>query len=151
MRTPMNICRPLPVILLLTACVLSGSGCSGDKKEKVVVVTGKVTRKDKPVAGMLVTFVPQPEANGNTSTGTTDENGEYKLKGPAGEDGAWVGRHKVMIDFHAAQVGETDERPPRGGWPQKNKVPEKYNKESKETFDVPPEGTDKADFTLKTR
>ena len=40
--------------------------------------------------------------------------------------------------------------PPRGGWPQAEKVPSRYNSDSEETFDVPPGGTDKADFPLVT-
>jgi hypothetical protein len=134
-------------LALLTSC---------ESKAKFAPVSGRVTLDGKPLAGAYVYFQPvAPEgkavAAASGSSAKTNDNGEYKLKGPNGQDGAWVGRHKVMIDFHSAQVGETDERPPRGGWPLKNKVPEKYNKDSKEFFEVPADGTDKADFTLTSK
>jgi hypothetical protein len=134
-------------LALLTSC---------ESKPKFAPLSGRVTLDGKPLAGGYVYFQPiAPEgsafAAASGSSGKTNENGEYSLKGPNGEDGAWVGRHKVMIDAHASKVGETDERPPRGGWPQFNKVPSKYNKDSKETFEVPSEGTDKANFDLKTK
>jgi hypothetical protein len=134
-------------LALLTSC---------ESKAKFAPVSGRVTLDGKPLSGAYVYFQPiAPEgtayAAASGSSSKTNENGEYKLKGPNGENGAWVGRHKVMIDAHAPQVGETDERPPRGGWPQVNKVPPKYNKDSKETFEVPSEGTDKANFDLKTK
>jgi hypothetical protein len=99
MRTLMNIPRPFPVMLLLTACFLSGSGCSGGK-EKVVAVTGTVTHKGNPVSGMIVSFVPQTETYSGVSTGTTDENGQYKLTVfKTGQRGAVVGTHKVWVSI----------------------------------------------------
>jgi hypothetical protein len=94
----MNIPRPLPVLLLLTACFLGGSGCGG--KEKVVTVTGTVTHKGDPVAGMVVSFVPEAQTVSGVSTATTDENGHYKLTVfKTGQSGAVVGTHKVWVSL----------------------------------------------------
>src|SRR5205823_1557727 len=82
------------------------------------------------------------------SVGKTNANGEYTLKVSTGKPGAYVGKHTVRISSLKEEVGGGDTRPPRGGWPVVDKVPRKYNADSKETFDVPSGGTDKADFTL---
>jgi hypothetical protein len=99
MRTLMNIPRPFPVMVLLAACFLSGWGCSGNP-DKVVAVTGTVTHKGDPVAGMIVSFVPQRETFSGVSTATTDENGQYKLTVfKTGQSGAVVGTHKVWVSM----------------------------------------------------
>jgi hypothetical protein len=137
----------LSLALLTTSC---GS------KVKYAPVSGRVTLDGKPLANGYVYFQPVAEAgkavaDAPGSSGKTNENGEYVLKNAEGREGAWVGKHQVRIDAHAPQVGEGDERPPRGGWPLKNKVPTKYNEDSKEFYEVPPDGTDKANFDLKSK
>jgi hypothetical protein len=103
----MNISRPLPVVLLLTTCLLSGSGCGGN--DKIVAVTGKVTHEGKPVAGMIVSFVPQMQTESGTSTGETDENGEYSLTVfNTGQSGAVVGTHKVWVSLPHEPVEPVD-------------------------------------------
>jgi hypothetical protein len=99
MRTPMNTPRAFPVLFLLTACFLSGPGCGGGK-DKIVGVTGKVTHDGNPVAGMIVSFVPQAATDSGASTGKTDENGQYKLTVfKTGQGGAVVGTHKVWVSI----------------------------------------------------
>jgi hypothetical protein len=81
------------------ACLLTGLGCSGGT-EKVVAVTGKVTHNNKPVAGIVVSFVPQTATNAGVSIGTTDEDGQYELTVfKTGEPGAVVGTHKVWVSL----------------------------------------------------
>jgi hypothetical protein len=73
-------------------------GCGS--KEKVVSVTGRVTRNDKPVAGLTISFVPQTATTTGVSTGTTDEDGKYKLTvASTGTRGAVVGKHKVWVSL----------------------------------------------------
>jgi hypothetical protein len=99
MRTLMSISRPFPVMFLFGACFLGGLGCSNGT-ERVVAVTGRVTHKDKPVAGIVVSFVPQTATNAGTSIGTTDEDGQYELTvSKTGERGAVVGTHKVWVSL----------------------------------------------------
>jgi hypothetical protein len=54
----------------------------------------------------------------------------------------------VIISALEPHIGEGDARPPRGGWPLADSVPKRYNADTTLTFDVPPGGTDKADFAL---
>jgi hypothetical protein len=126
------------------------AGC--DSGDRFAPVSGRVTLNGKPLANVTVSFQPiAPEGTRNAgpgSTGKTNANGEYTLVGGKGEDGAWVGKHRVMITRLAEVVGESDARPPRGGWPLQEKIPAKYNNDSKETFTVPPGGTTSADFAL---
>jgi hypothetical protein len=89
---------------------LLGSAWVGTRSEEVVIVTGKVTHKEKPVPGMLVTFVPQTGGS-KSSTGTTDENGEFTLTlFGSGEAGAVVGTHKVCVSLPRTPPGGDDKK-----------------------------------------
>src|SRR5262245_53888484 len=129
--------------------VVSVLGCA---PAKYAPVSGKVTLNGKPLANATVSF--QPIATKGTmeagvgSLGKTDAEGKFTLKLPTGENGAVVGKHRVSISVLNPQIGEADQRPPRGGWPLADKLPSRYNSETKLTFDVPAGGTEKADFDL---
>jgi hypothetical protein len=120
MRTLRNLRPPLVALAFLAACLLCASGCGGS--DKVVTVTGRVTHKDKPVPGLTVSFVPQTPTAAGVSTGTTDEDGNYKLTvARTGERGAVLGTHKVWVsmarpteDFDKA----ANKKAFRGGAPQ---------------------------------
>ncbi|HEV8059896.1 MAG TPA: hypothetical protein VGP68_08485 [Gemmataceae bacterium] len=109
----MRILMNVSIILLLTTCFMSGSGCSGNN-EKIVSVTGTVTHNGKPVPGMVVSFVPQQMTVTGVSTGETDEQGRYELTVfSSGQSGAVVGMHKVWISLprkEPTQVVDKDER-----------------------------------------
>jgi hypothetical protein len=99
MRTLIHSPRAFPVMLLLTATILSSWGCSGNP-DKVVAVNGTVTHNGQPVAGLVVSFVPEAQTFTGTSTGTTDDNGQYKLTVfKTGQSGAVVGTHKVWVSL----------------------------------------------------
>jgi hypothetical protein len=140
----------LPLGLVLGSAFILLAGCGSGPK--YAPVSGRVTLNGKPLANATVSF--QPIAHEGSieaapgSSGKTNANGEYTLSVSPSQSGAWVGKHRVMVSSLAEQVGESDARPPRGGWPIVDKVPTRYNKDSKETFEVPSGGTDKADFTL---
>jgi hypothetical protein len=109
----------------------------------------------QPLANALVSFQPiakegEINAAGQGSTGKTNEKGEYILTFSNGKPGAVVGKHRVLISVLEPQVGDSDARPPRGGFPLANKVPERYGLGEKDelSFVVPAGGTDKADFPL---
>jgi hypothetical protein len=137
--------------LLLLVFFVAVLGCSS---KKLAPVSGRVTLNGKPLANATVSFQPIAEGKspdaGAGSTGKTDEDGRFTLKTSTGQEGAVVGKHRVRISALETQVGDSDERAPRGGWPQGDKVPKRYNSESNETFDVLRGGTDKADFPLKS-
>jgi hypothetical protein len=126
------------------------AGCGSGPK--YAPVSGRVMLNGQPLANATVSFQPIAEGKMDApapgATGHTNANGEYSLTSADGRHGAWVGKHLVRITAVAEKVGEGDTRPPRGGWPQADKVPPRYNKDSKEEFTVPAGGTDKADFAL---
>jgi hypothetical protein len=98
MPTLKNLRCAFFVLVVLSACLLSGLGCGGS--EKVVSVSGKVTRNGKPVDGLIVSFVPVAQTATGTSTGETDENGQYELTvARTGRSGAVVGTHKVWLSL----------------------------------------------------
>lgn len=93
----MNIPRPLPLALLVTACFLSSSGCGGGS-EKVVAVSGTVTHNGQPVPGLVVSFVPEAATETGVSTGETHNSGKYDLTVVKTRSrGAVAGTHKVWV------------------------------------------------------
>jgi hypothetical protein len=125
--------------------VALAAGCGGPYKS--VPVSGRVTLNGKPLAKASVTFAPVgKDANvepGPSSVGTTDADGRYALR-LVGADGsgAVVGKHMVRI----AILDETDtsvDAPVR-----MKQLPLKYNGQTTLRFDVPADGTDRANFDL---
>ena len=108
MRFPIRARR---LALLFAAVALGTSGCGEEKGERIVSVTGTVTRKGKPVAGLLVTFVPQTGKNSYPSYGITNENGEYYLTNRStGERGATVGTQKVWVSIPPVPPDDDDKK-----------------------------------------
>ena len=135
--------RWLPILTLVFA-----SGCGG---VKFAPVSGRVTINGEPLVNAVVSFQPvKPEGGGATpapeSTGKTDKNGEFTLGTATGQKGAWVGKHTVHISKLA--IVEGDDRPRRGGPPQGESVPFRYNRDSTLEFDVPDGGSTEANFPL---
>jgi hypothetical protein len=132
---------------LLGVAVVSALGCGG---RTFVPVSGKVTLNGQPLAGATVFFQPvAPPGStdaGPGSQGKTNDRGEFKLTAATGENGAVAGEHRVMISLLNPQVGDSDERAPRGGWPLADKVPSKYNTDTTLQFVVAPGKP--ADFPL---
>ena len=135
--------------VLLVALLVVVPGCGGPK---FAAVSGRVTLNGKPLANATVSFQPiATEGSSNPGPGSaakTDANGAYTLETSTGQSGAVVGQHRVIISALESQVGESDARPPRGGWPLADKVPPRYNANTTLSFEVPSGGTDKADFAL---
>ncbi len=134
-------------ILLAVAC----AGCS-PSPFNLVPVSGSVSLDGQPLAGGIVNFQPivaGPGANaGPGSTARIGPDGRYTLATIRGEPGAVVGKHRVKIYSYNAETAKQDAN---GGPQGREKVPPRYNYESKVTFDVPTAGTDKADFELNTK
>ena len=135
--------------LMIGLALVVVAGCGSGRK--LAPVSGRVTLDGKALVGATVSFQPIADEGaleaGIGSQGKTNENGEFTLSTATGESGAFVGKHLVRISLINNQV-DLDKRPPRGGWPQMDLVPSRYNSDSEETFDVLPGGTDKADFPL---
>jgi hypothetical protein len=70
------------------------AGCSGPAGPQIAPAQGTVTWRGAPVAGAQVTFMPQ---GGRLATGTTDDQGKFKLSTLGQADGALVGNHAVTV------------------------------------------------------
>lgn len=127
---------------LVLFCLI-GCGESG------VPVSGKVTLDKKPLAGATVTFTPisaKGQNAGTSSTGKTNDQGEYSLNFVTGNGkGAVVGKHKVSI---SAIGGDNEEAAGANPKPRVDRVPAEYNINSGLTFDVPAGGTTSANFDI---
>ncbi|WP_197356290.1 transthyretin-like family protein [Aureliella helgolandensis] len=116
-------------VLLLASCFLAGCGGSGDGP---VPAKGVVTFNGSPIAKISVSFVPVG-GSGQIAEGTTDEQGNFKLRTLEPGDGAWVGDYQVSLkyvpdviaDMPAFTGGQKSEPSP---------IPAKYGNPSKSGF-----------------
>src|SRR5262249_39814113 len=125
-------------------------GCS-QEPYRVAPVSGRVTLNNKPLANAHVHFAPMGARDrdpGPTSQGKTDENGYFTLRVDyPTQPGAVVGRCRVYItrpDTDLSGKPQAD----AGGKKAKELLPARYNQETTLTFEVPPGGTDQANFDL---
>jgi hypothetical protein len=143
----------------LSVCLLI-AGCGGGPK--YVKVSGVVKLNGQPYKNAVVTFQPMSTGNdpnpGRGSSGITDENGRYELKTDEGQSGAAVGKHRVRIvtKYEGGtidpQVGSPDRVDPR----ERNRIhrepiPAEWHSNSNVEFEVPPGGTDHADFDIQSK
>jgi hypothetical protein len=96
------------------------SGC-GDNSHGLAPVSGTVLYNGQPLANAVVGFVPA-EGGGRGANGTTDKNGNYRLTTFQSDDGALVGKHRVVVG-----ATEKSEKPkmPDGDVPQEGGMPGK--------------------------
>ena len=87
-------------LLLIPATCSIVSGC-GDGGPVVAPVTGFILIDDLPLTDATVTFRPE---SGRSSSGTTNEKGEFKLQYNAELAGALVGPHKVIVSRGNAEL-----------------------------------------------
>lgn len=132
-------------MLLLALPLALVAGCGGSK---TAPVSGRITVNGKALPHASVTFAPiggkgniEP---GPGSAGKTDADGRYTLAlvGQSGS-GAVIGKHKVQVAL-LSEANTADDRPDK-----MKQIPLKYNGQTTLEFDVPPGGTDAADFDLK--
>jgi hypothetical protein len=94
------------------------------------------------------------DSPGPTAQGKTDADGRFTLAVDPHRPGAVVGKCRIYITTIVPEaMGKTDPDRDAGGIRTlvRDRVPEKYNMRTELTFDVPPEGTDKANFDLTSR
>jgi hypothetical protein len=137
------------VRLVLGVAIVLAMGCGG---KKFVPVSGKVTLNKQPLAGATVTFQPIAEKGveaGPAASGKTNDQGEYSLESITGDHGALPAKYNVTIQALDPKAGDGDTRR-RGGPTTPDKVPVKYALGMPQAlkFEVPPGGTDKANFDL---
>ncbi len=155
------------VALFLSGVLAAGllPGCGGPSLARV---SGVVRVDGQPYPNAMVSFQPvggDGESGLNPGKGSmavTDENGRYVLLYDGSRTGALVGKHRVRISTlpgHGQKeppdsTGSPDGViPPKGAKPDFDfdPIPVEWNEKSEKTFDVPPGGTDQADFDIVTR
>lgn len=99
-----------------TVCVLAASvvGCGGGSGDgtKYVNASGVVMLDGKPIEGATVTFIPKKQ--GQMSIGLTGADGKFTLKTAAGQSGAAIGDHDVMVTLSVdltPAVGKASAKP----------------------------------------
>src|SRR5437588_677717 len=116
-------------------------GCG--KNYQLAPVSGRVTLDNRPLAHAEVRFSPTGGPNLPYSVDVTDDQGHYELHlGIDGETpGAVIGEHRVTISLDQRKnkmlLKAAGEMPKRVAGEQ---LPSKYNRDSKLTCTVPPEG-----------
>jgi hypothetical protein len=138
---------------LVACCLLPAVvGCSPEPY-RVAPVSGKVTLNGKPLPNACVHFAPigsKDHNPGPTSQGKTDSNGCFTLRlDHPPQLGAVVGKCRVFITTANTELRD-GAQPDAGGKKTKELVPARYNQETTLIFDVPPGGTDQANFDLKS-
>tara|TARA_R110002111_G_scaffold256979_2_gene324604 strand:- start:90441 stop:90935 length:495 start_codon:yes stop_codon:yes gene_type:complete len=95
--------------ILFAGCLMTASGCGSSATEpeilsKLVPVTGSVSLDGAPVAGVLVTYLPEANSPGaEMAFGFTDETGKYNLQtqvtgySPEKSQGAVPANYRVYI------------------------------------------------------
>lgn len=128
-------------------------GCNNSPYE-LAPVSGTVTLDGEPVAQARVIFEPSRTGEdaltaGPSSNGLTDEAGRYTLLTTVNEDeGAVIGSHTITISTY---LGQSDRSKDTGQVIRKEVIPARYREAGALTFDVPSNGTDTADFSLKSK
>ena len=93
----------------LLVAIPTAVGCAAPAP--LATVSGTVRHGDRPVAGLMVTFLPDPsrDTRGAHASAVTDRSGRYQLIYRGDEDaiGAVVGWHKVVIEDFAAENSRT--------------------------------------------
>jgi len=143
--------------LVLCAMAIAIGGC-GRGGPNYAPVSGTVTLDGKPYGDAVVVFLPKATpANpnpGRSSAGETDEQGRFDLKTDELIRGAVVGKHLVKISTRGPVMqfdpatGSPDNAPPTV---KRDLIPAEWNTMSEKEFEVPPGGTDKANFDIVTK
>jgi len=116
-------------------------GCGG--KSNVVAVSGRVTVDGQPLANVAVNFGPLTGGldGAYAAYGKTDQEGRYTLKLVDDDQrGGMVGKNRVTLN-ESSPGGESDGAAPRTQF----KLPPTA-RDGTLQFDVPPSGTDAANF-----
>lgn len=111
-------------LALFAAAVLGGCGKAPQPWETVYPASGVVRYQGQPLAGAMVTLIPEDKAFPNSvrPTAITDEDGGFEIGTFSTADGAPAGDYKVLV-LHYPVVGDAEN--PHAG---PNDLPAKYAK-----------------------
>jgi hypothetical protein len=96
-------------------------------------VEGTVRLDGKPLSQVMVVFVPE-DPKQPQSTGITDAEGRFKLRGNNARVGAVVGEHRVtLVDANVAPGGGSrdEDDAPEGAATSTSRVPQNYSRVDK--------------------
>jgi hypothetical protein len=139
--------------------VLFLAGCS-DGGRKIVPVSGTVRLNGEPYPNAIVTFQPLGENlednPGRGSVGKTGPDGRFTLLYDGERPGALTGKHRVRIatDLGAGGAPKDENSDSDPNWKHTRRtepIPPEWHDRSTKEFDVPPGGTDQADFNIETK
>ena len=143
--------------LIVCAVVVLAGGCGGGGPT-YAPVSGAVTLNGKPYGDAVVVFLPKATSGnpnpGRSSAGETNDKGQFVLKTDDLKNGAVVGKHLVKISTRGPVMqfdpatGSPDTAPPNV---KRDLIPAEWNTMSAKEFEVPPGGTDKANFDIVTK
>ena len=146
METTPRTATPRGPTLAVALLLLAGCGGPDLDLPPLAAVTGAVTLDGRPLPRAMVQFVPDESrgTKGPPAMGYSDEEGRYELKS-AGEEGAMVGFHRVLVEARAAPKDETDTMPAL-------LTPQKYASESTSglAFEVKAGEENEIDLSLTT-
>jgi hypothetical protein len=141
------------LVILRCGCALNVAlsvlliGCTG-RDFQLAEVRGRIVEVGKPKPGLSIVFQPISSAAnepnpGPGSYGTTDENGEYRLRTfDSDQLGAVVGKHRVAIHVRKPGVQrDSDRTDPDAA------IPRRF-RDGSLTMEVPVNGLSSADFDL---
>ena len=126
--------KPSRFAFWLLAFVLLWIGCSRGDRPPLGKVRGVITLDGKPTPGLGIIF---STPGFRSSTGLTNDQGEYELNYIKEVMGAVVGTHVVKIDFMSREADG------------QKQLPKKYNRESELTREVE-RGRNVFDFELES-
>jgi hypothetical protein len=87
----------------LLVAIFAG-GCGG---QKLVRITGTVTRHGEPVPKLVINFSPE---KGLQSYALTDQGGQFNMIYATGEESVVMGTHKVWVQLPSAGFKEDKEQ-----------------------------------------
>ena len=128
------------VMLAMAVLCAVGVGCG---RSDMAEVTGTVTLDGQPLPDAFLEFAPTG-GKGSTSTGRTDQAGEYELMFSRDTAGAFLGEHRVRISTREITTNAQQ----REVW-LPEKVPARYNTQTELKREVEP-GANRFDFDLKS-
>ena len=135
--------RVYPILLTFMAALVL-SGCGGGMPS----VTGMVTIDGKPAPpGLQIDFQPDVP-NSSSSTGYTDEAGNYEMRFTPAKPGVMLGVSKVQV--YVPRKMNSDGIPAIPPQLKGIKIPKEYNEQSELTYEVQG-GSNTFDIDIQTK
>jgi hypothetical protein len=155
MQRNVELPRWLTAIAFASLTLFPSCTWQASPKVEVAPVSGAVRLDGQPVENVKVLFVPIDRHETGSrlplAFAVTDENGRFTLAHTGGENGAVTGRNQVWLTTRRTEPTKQGESESPGVTEiSPELLPARYNRATELVFDVPPEGTDRADFDLKS-